>query len=86
MIKAARAVRKIFTSNGKPNSIVLVVLEKIGTSRQIVPLIFPSDDKGRAHSAENVSIYTSFSYGLLRKKARAARKRFQIEIIFLNFA
>ena len=26
---------------------------KIGIFRQIVPLIFPSDDKGRARSAEN---------------------------------
>ena len=30
-----------------------------------------------ASSAENVSIYTSFSYGLLRKRVRAAQKMFQ---------
>ena len=46
---------------------------KIGIFRQIVPLIFPSDDEGRARSAEKFSMYDSFSYGLLKKKgARSA--------------
>ena len=53
------------------------------TFRQIVLLIVPSDDKGRARSAENFSIYNSFSHGLLKKKVASSA---EFEIIFLNFA
>ena len=60
---------------------------KIGIFRQIVSLIFPSDDKGRARSAENVSIHISFSYGMFKKKAaHRAEKILKFHIIFLNFA
>ena len=59
---------------------------KIGIFRKIASLIFPSDDKGRARSAEIFSIYNSLSYGLLKNKGRAQRGQFfKFEIIFLNF-
>ena len=56
---------------------------KIGTFRQIVPLIFPSDDKGRARSAKMFSIYyNSFSYGLLKKKGARSAEMFSMYTLF----
>jgi len=46
---------------------------KICTFRQIVPFIFPSDDKGRARSAEKFSMCNSFCLGIAQVKGRAQR-------------
>ena len=67
---------------------------KIGTFRQTATLIFPSDDEGRARSAENFSMYNSISYGLLmynsnsygllKKKSARSAEIFSILKLFFS--